>query len=182
MLFTFELVHFCPESFQANLKLINNITCNGDTKHHLFNYRRFDEFWSVQYEPNLWVNWVIFWFIWFCNERCSHKSYIAILQVLYVKHYFGTIIADTHSHQYHIPIIQNNIYIDGILPQGLCPPGLRMADRALLAGYPRYMLMQGVTNPAAQTLSGPDRPITLCGVLGRSAGANPFFERWVMVE
>ena len=28
--------------------------------------------------------------------------------------------------------------IDGILPKGPHPPGLRMADRALLAGYPRY--------------------------------------------
>ena len=32
------------------------------------------------------------------------------------------------------------IYIDGILPKGPYPPCLRMADRALLAGYPRYML------------------------------------------
>ena len=30
-------------------------------------------------------------------------------------------------------------HIDGILPKGLYPPCLRMADRALLAGYPRYM-------------------------------------------
>ena len=29
-------------------------------------------------------------------------------------------------------------YIDGILPKGPYPPCLRMADRALLAGYPRY--------------------------------------------
>ena len=28
--------------------------------------------------------------------------------------------------------------IDGILPKGPFPPCLRMADRALLAGYPRY--------------------------------------------
>ena len=30
-------------------------------------------------------------------------------------------------------------YIDGILPKGPYPPCLRMADRALLAGYPRYI-------------------------------------------
>ena len=30
-------------------------------------------------------------------------------------------------------------YIDGILPKGPYPPCLRMADRALLAGYPRYV-------------------------------------------
>ena len=29
--------------------------------------------------------------------------------------------------------------IDGILPKGPYPPCLRMADRAFLAGYPRYM-------------------------------------------
>ena len=29
-------------------------------------------------------------------------------------------------------------HIDGILPKGPYPPCLRMADRALLAGYPRY--------------------------------------------
>ena len=31
-------------------------------------------------------------------------------------------------------------YIDGILPKGPYPPCLHMADRALLAGYPRYIL------------------------------------------
>ena len=31
-------------------------------------------------------------------------------------------------------------YIDGILPKGPYPPCLRMADRALLTGYPRHML------------------------------------------
>ena len=30
-------------------------------------------------------------------------------------------------------------FIDGILPKGPCPPCLRMAHRALLAWYPRYM-------------------------------------------
>ena len=30
-------------------------------------------------------------------------------------------------------------HIEGILPKGPYPPCLRMADRALLAGYPRYM-------------------------------------------
>ena len=31
-----------------------------------------------------------------------------------------------------------NPYIEGMLPKGPYPPCLRMADRALLAGYPRY--------------------------------------------
>ena len=33
----------------------------------------------------------------------------------------------------------SSAYIEGILPKGPYPPCLRMADRALLAGYPRYM-------------------------------------------
>ena len=32
-----------------------------------------------------------------------------------------------------------HIYIEGILPKGPYPPCLRMANRALLAGYPRYV-------------------------------------------
>ena len=34
----------------------------------------------------------------------------------------------------------STLYIDGILPKGPYPPCLRMAGRALLAGYPRYLL------------------------------------------
>ena len=33
-------------------------------------------------------------------------------------------------------------HLDGILPKGPYPPCLRMADRALLAGYPRPMVLQ----------------------------------------
>ena len=33
------------------------------------------------------------------------------------------------------------VHLEGILPKGLCPPCLRMADRALLAGYPRDVRM-----------------------------------------
>ena len=36
-------------------------------------------------------------------------------------------------------VITTSSYIDGILPKRPYPPCLRMADRALLAGYPRYM-------------------------------------------
>ena len=39
----------------------------------------------------------------------------------------------------HFPTANMNSYIEGILPKGPYPPRLRMADRALLAGYPRYM-------------------------------------------
>ena len=38
-------------------------------------------------------------------------------------------------------------YIDGILPKGPNPPCLRMADRALLAGYPRYASSSGINVP-----------------------------------
>ena len=40
-------------------------------------------------------------------------------------------------------IVDNNFYIYGILPKGPYPPCLRMADRALLAGYPRYVVTRG---------------------------------------
>ena len=32
------------------------------------------------------------------------------------------------------------VYFDGILPKGPYPPCFRMTDRALLAGYPRFMV------------------------------------------
>ena len=32
------------------------------------------------------------------------------------------------------------VYIESLLPKGPYPPCLRMADRALLAGYPRYLV------------------------------------------
>ena len=35
-------------------------------------------------------------------------------------------------------ILFRKTYIEGILPKGTYPPCLRMADKALLAGYPRY--------------------------------------------
>ena len=38
-------------------------------------------------------------------------------------------------------IIYICIYIDGVLPKGPYLPCLRMADRALLAGFPRYMIV-----------------------------------------
>ena len=41
------------------------------------------------------------------------------------------------------------LHIDGILPKGPYPPWLRMADRALLAGYPRYII--GHHNKCMQT-------------------------------
>ena len=37
-------------------------------------------------------------------------------------------------------MLHTSSYIDGILPKGPYPPCLRMADRALLAGYHRYLL------------------------------------------
>ena len=36
---------------------------------------------------------------------------------------------------------KNWAYIDGILPEGPYPPCLCMADRALLAGYPRHVIL-----------------------------------------
>ena len=39
---------------------------------------------------------------------------------------------------HHLCFNKYSAYIDGILPKGPYPPCLRMADRAFLAGYPRY--------------------------------------------
>ena len=50
---------------------------------------------------------------------------------------------------------RSSCIIEGILPEGPYPPCLRMADRALLAGYPRFMvtvstlLVTGKGNPPA---------------------------------
>ena len=44
-----------------------------------------------------------------------------------------------HPKSYWLVEEGHHQYIDGILPKGPYPPCLRMADRALLAGYPRYM-------------------------------------------
>ena len=51
----------------------------------------------------------LFWFLCFFNERCSHKCYIATLQFPSVLNCSVTIIADTDTHQYHLPVIWNNI-------------------------------------------------------------------------
>ena len=39
--------------------------------------------------------------------------------------------------QYTLELLNEHTYPEGILPKGPYPPCLRMADRALLAGYPR---------------------------------------------
>ena len=41
--------------------------------------------------------------------------------------------------KWKLPSQKIKAHIDGILPKGPYPPCLRMADRALLAGYPRYI-------------------------------------------
>ena len=38
------------------------------------------------------------------------------------------------------------IHVDGILPKGPYPPCLRMADRSLLAGYPRCIAQNSFMN------------------------------------
>ena len=41
--------------------------------------------------------------------------------------------------------------IDGILPKGPYPPCLRMADRALVAGYPQQKVSLGHNEPMQHT-------------------------------
>ena len=47
--------------------------------------------------------------------------------------------AETRIFMENMPITYHLEYIDGILPKGPYPSCLRMAYRALLAGYPRYV-------------------------------------------
>ena len=59
--------------------------------------------------------------IWVMHQRCCSLA---------LNHRYGVIEHDQH-------------YFDGILPKGPYPPCLRMADRALLAGYPRFQVTAG---------------------------------------
>ena len=52
-------------------------------------------------------------------------------------HILGHLWMDSNGDWWITPCI--GPIIDGILPKGPYPPCLRMADRALLAGYPRYV-------------------------------------------
>ena len=63
--------------------------------------------------------------------------------------------------------------MDGILPKGPYPPCLRMADTALLARYPRYMV------PLLAMLgANVDLPLSLC--LGQASLASPLYEAVTM--
>ena len=54
---------------------------------------------------------------------------------------------------YYIPLFYSRI--EGILPKGPYPPCLRMADRALLAGYPRdmWLLVHALISMLVQLIS-----------------------------
>ena len=52
---------------------------------------------------------------------------------------FDDVVMSKQRSMYH-PRFQAQNDIDGILPKGPYPPCLRMADRALLAGYPRHAI------------------------------------------
>ena len=66
----------------------------------------------------------------------------------------------------------NEVYleIDGILPKGPYPPCLRMADRALLAGYPRIQC-----NDRARYVS-----YTMYCYMFRATGSSPF--SWSLIH
>ena len=70
--------------------------------------------------------------IWFYDSLI----FIMVISILVTRHVF----IETLQTQQRTDLWQPmGLYIDGILPKGPYPPCLRMADRALLAGYTRYV-------------------------------------------
>ena len=63
-------------------------------------------------------------------DRIWFKIPIDFINIVY---HFGSFVSVWRK-------VRGRPYIEGILPKGPYPPCLRMADRALLAGYPRYGL------------------------------------------
>ena len=70
--------------------------------------------------------------------RNDFSSYIRRKQVISLTH-CGLVMpyGVRELSQYWFTHLQSQPHIDGILPKGPYPPCLRMADRALLAGYPQ---------------------------------------------
>ena len=75
-------------------------------------------------------------------DRYSGRLLAGIFRKLIIYHFWTYLhIYDKQKLHFHITMFpsvsQRRIYIEGILPKGPYPPCLRMADRVLLAGYPR---------------------------------------------
>ena len=60
--------------------------------------------------------------------------------LMYSLHIYCVILSKTLNKQSKHWWSEISWYFDGILPKGPYPPCLRMADRTLLVGYPRFML------------------------------------------
>ena len=69
----------------------------------------------------------------------THNTYIHTY--IHTHTYIYTHIYNHHNDRIALKFDKHigNPYIEGILPKGPYPPCLRMADRALLAGYPRHV-------------------------------------------
>ena len=95
-----------------------------------------------------------YWYIMSLHQQ-TYAYYPLICQILYLQMLFYKLWWVTLfrwlMHKSYNDVKRHLVfpYIDGILPKGPYPPCLRMADRALLAGYPRYMsfILSYVTSP-----------------------------------
>ena len=65
---------------------------------------------------------------------CRHSHYLNHWRTVNISVHWTSLSA---IHPRNLPFTTDT-YIDGILPKGPYTPCLRMADRALFAGYPRY--------------------------------------------
>ena len=102
--------------------------------------------------------WKLYFELWFRDFISSHvSSHVASISYVYMPDYcidkckfmYGNHIriwslTTWHCHRGCVfntlrELSLHVTYIDGILSKGPFPPCLRMADRALLAGYPRYV-------------------------------------------
>ena len=67
-------------------------------------------------------------------DLCTHPIFIWVIKVHYR---YITKLIDSRARTAGCKVVMN---VDDILLKGPYPPCLRMADRAFLAGYPRYVL------------------------------------------
>ena len=82
------------------------------------------------------------WFTWKTDTRLRYETTWKISSYEMMEH---TQFVSVNVYPRHVSCITRSIfYIDGILPKGPYPPCFRMADRALLAGLPRYMVEWGL--------------------------------------
>ena len=102
--------------------------------------------------------YVIFQFAFWCTESQSTHLYIVVSIFSRSLQWSGfwmnwfVLHREVHLSHSFVQWTLEKADVDGILPKGSYPPCLRMADRALLAGYPRrlgLLLLGSLARPAS---------------------------------